>query len=256
MSLYCFFMNIVNFFTALLGSPPSHLSFTEQADWKKAGLGIDRVFETHKLVMGFFLDRYEGSSLEERKTLEHLSHYEWFAGSVTASALCKWVREFVDHGKGEALHHKVKEQLIELVALLEGAQEQSSHIDLIRSNSVALALLALTGNSKFCSFGLDFSADPLTLDCLAENALHKISELQQGKKALFLMGTLQHETLLLINYHTQEEWEVCYYDTALGETAGEARLEVYPVNVKEKNPLLEKDFWTTLYNGSSTRKIF
>src|ERR1700733_2062539 len=232
----------MNFLEGVFSSPPLHFSIQQQADWKKERLGITKTVEAHKVAMGFFLDRYEGSP-EEKKILQNLTRLEWFGGSMTASALTENLSAFLETDEAAELHPVTQQQIAYVVQLLQATQDQSAHIDIIRSGSMALSLLATTGNPFWCAVGLDFSVDEESIQQLSDRALHQIIGLGEKEKALFLVGTLQHETMLSIAYRGEDVWEVCYYDTAQSKQC----LVVYSITGREGNPFLEKSFWETLY---------
>ncbi len=229
------------FLYGLLSSAPKHLSITAQAEWKKQALGIQPQDEIHKLAMGFFLDQFEGVG-HEIDEIENLSRFEWFAGSITAQRLVLELEGFLKSEWAQSVDI-TKEQLQIVMKLLKYAHEQSSLIDLTRSASLPLPLLAMTG-SKICLEYADtfFFPDPDAIVKLAQRAHDKVSHLKTGEKALFLLGNLTHDTILTVERRNEELWEVCYYDTD-----GMRTLRVYEMDFTA--PIFTQPFWQTIYQN-------
>ncbi len=229
----------MNFLYGLFFSPPENLSIQQQIEWKKEALGISPQDELHKLVMGFFLDQVEGIG-DEKKVLEDLSRFEWFAGSVSGARLRLELESFLMRDSAHQLDPATVNQIKTVIGMLQRADEQSSLIDLIRSGSFALPLLAITGNTMWQAES-NFAPDENKRHQLVENAITQVSSLQNGEKTLFLVGTLTHETILVIEKIREDAWEVSYYDTALNKP-----LSVYQVDDKGAH-FLSQEFWEEVY---------
>jgi hypothetical protein len=245
----------MNFIEGLFYPPPAHLSIGDQVQWKKERLDLTVELATHKLALAFFLDIDSTKCPKgDKAALDSLSHFEWYAGSLTAKRLYELLTDFLKDPSAKTLTQATRQQIALVVACLREAHESSSLIDLSRSTSLSLVLLVRTG----ISFLSNYSSipDERIIQELTNRALQRISTLQVGETAFFLLGTLNHETMLSVRFINREQWEVCYHDTAT-----EKRLFIYSANLTPDTPnlLQTRPFWEQLYRykfiGGSSEKV-
>jgi hypothetical protein len=245
----------MNFIEGLFYPPPAHLSIGDQVQWKKERLDLTVELTTHKLALAFFLDIDSTKCPKgDKAALDSLSHFEWYAGSLTAKRLYELLTDFLEDPSAKTLTQATRHQIALVIACLKETHESSSLIDLSRSKSLSLALLVRTG----ISFLSNYSSipDERIIQELTNRALQRISTLQVGETAFFLLGTLNHETMLSVRFVNREQWEVCYHDTAT-----EKRLFIYSANLTPDTPnlLQTRPFWEQLYRykfiGGSSEKV-
>lgn len=229
-------MVFMNFINAIISSNSDSLPVAERMEGKKYLFNFTDTLAMHKIIYALFLDSYKSQSGEE-EALQKFTSYEYFAGSLTFNRVGGELDAFLKSTSSSNLHFETRKQLEEVVILLKESQELSDHIDFIRSSSLWLIFQAATGMGASIT-DKDLAIDPQSLQHLVDLARKKVGSLQEGQKAIFLMGTIIHETVLLVERKDHERFELRYYDSAEGID------DSYLIDC---NLLLDERFWGNLY---------
>src|ERR1700722_9024800 len=220
-----------------------------QVEQRKSKFGISEDLEMSKIIHGLFLDRYQWDCDEER-SFNRLRRFEWFGGSLTGHKLAKELSKFLLSTHANALSEDTRKQIETFIHLVHDAQEHANQIDLARSQDLRLGLLAATGNRFW--LGSEKSYWGLRpIQELVSGALNRVKSLKEGQKALFLLGSFIHETLLSVELKQNGQYELCYYDSA-----GDKTIVNY---LADKKSVLDVKFWEPLilfkFSGDSRIKL-
>ncbi len=225
----------MNFISALIGSDSASVS--ERIEAKKTIFCVGDELEIHKLIYGLFLDGFKPKA-GEKTAYDNLSKYEFFAGSLTWNRMRKELQAYLNSELSLNLHKETRAQLQEFVELLQESHELNQLIDLYRSSDLRLLFLTATGKGASIACNT-INLEPDQLGNLTSSALKKVGSLEVGQKAIFLMGTILHETLLHVERLDENRFKLRYYDSAVGKMSRIIGLEA----------LLKETFWNDLYNS-------
>lgn len=210
--------------------------YEQKMEQKKAQYWISSKLEFHKLIFGFFLDHCQPNA-NEIKAFDSIKRFTWFSPALTSKRLSTEIQQFMQSSQSEMLRPETCQALQKFILLLEEAQDLSYQIDLLRSSSIRLGLLVLTGSDLFLANGnLEFTEN--NNEQFAFIAIEKLQSLKEGEKALFLAGSTLHETLISVKFITHDKYEICYYNT------NNAELLVYEASEAE---IVNKKFWEMVY---------
>ncbi len=230
-------MNISNYF-----------SFEDKTiiNAKKFIFGFDDELEISKLVYAFFLDSYkpvkhavnDTLKIEQKnKEISDLSNFEFFSGSLTWNRMKKEMAAFLESDLSKGLSASTRAILLEYVHLLEASQPISDRIDRLRSSELRLIFLSKAGiGLGSISDKIDIEAE--SLESLVALTLAQLNALNADQKALFLMGSNIHETLLCVERVDTDSYIVRYYDSNRSPREYSFQREF----------LFQEAFWTGLYN--------
>ena len=185
---------------------------SERIESKKYFFGFTEELEITKLVYGFFLDFLDCKvKAQDLENYEKLQKYEFFAGSVTWDRFKKELGAFLDSPFSGNLKAETRKMIKEYEGLLEASQDISNQIDLLRAFDLRLIFLAATGKGASLANNKQ-EIQPEHLRSLAHQALQKVGSLEVGGKAVFLMGSILHETLLFVERIDENRFKLRYHD--------------------------------------------
>gem|GEM_PF-4901135 len=200
----------MNYINSLFSDP---FTTKNKLEIKKHIFGVGEEREVSKLAYAFFLD-FAGSPDRNNPLCKNsFSKYEYFAGSITSDRLKHELCSFLESSFSSPLSKNSRQVIEKYIQLLESSQNLSEEIDLLRSAELRLILLAASGQ------GAENANRPLEIEDqqlsrFTHLALEKVKALQVGEKAIFLTGSVLHETLLVVEKDSPNTFFVRYHDSA------------------------------------------
>src|SRR5581483_2050706 len=201
---------VMNYINSLFSDP---FTTKNKLEIKKHIFGVGEEREVSKLAYAFFLD-FAGSPDRNNPLCKNsFSKYEYFAGSITSDRLKHELCSFLESTFSSPLSKNSRQVIEKYIQLLESSQNLSEEIDLLRSAELRLILLAASGQ------GAENANRPLEIEDqqlsrFTHLALEKVKALQVGEKAIFLTGSVLHETLLVVEKDSPNTFFVRYHDSA------------------------------------------
>jgi hypothetical protein len=208
---------------------------TEKIHAKSNIFLIDNSLKINKLAFAYFLDRYKGANSNEISEIDSLKKYQWFAGSLTAEQFACSLQDFLNSSTSSNISTEIRQKIQKFALELQKSENQGYLIDLIRSQSLKLIFLILTG----IPIDGKVDASPEEIREVTQETLRQLQGMNIGEKRIFLLGNLFHETRLTAEKQ-EKGWEICYFDSAKEEGC-----KVY----ESSGPVLETTaFWDKIYN--------
>ena len=218
-------------------SPDNSMSDKEKVDIAKNAFGVTDETTQKKFLFGFFLDGYEPYSKEEQQLLDNLKKYEWFSSNLTAIYFSGELEKFLQSQYSIKLTEKTQSAIRNFIKLVSDNLDNGYQIDSCRAYHPGLAYLAATGDKRFAFIGKDLNPP---IEELVNNTLQKVSNLSVGEKAVFLTGTLIHETRTVVEKTSQDEFDYIVHDSAKRTVIAEKR-------ALKSAEILDKNLWKKLY---------
>jgi len=194
-----------------------------------------------EIVYAFFLDNCPFFNDSDKKTVQSLSSYDYYPGSLSLSCFQNLLEEFLKTESTKKLNPSTLKEIENFIEELKKEGPQANLIDSIRSSNLSALFFTITQSKKFKSKIAPMEISEELMNTLTESTIKQIEELEIGKSALFLTGSLLHETQLEVCKLGPQKWSIYYYDTDSIPTIKNF--------VIENDAICKKDFWKTIYQN-------
>lgn len=212
--------------------PDDTMSDMEKVQIAQNAFGATDKLTEKKVLFGFFLDNFTPDTEKDRSELANLKKYEWYSSNLSGIYFANALNNFLQSTDALQLHEKTQKGIQNFVNLILRNNDIGYEIDAVRAYNPGLAYLAATGKKTLM---LSNKTD-LSIDSLVEHTLEKIKGLSCGQKAVFVSGSLMHETRIVVEKISENEFDYFMHDSA----------HVGGVQLKRSlkpETILSKQFW-------------